>query len=86
MEKIDIKLLKADLLENGMSSDIFPQYINTKGLSNIKYKSIKENDRESSPATINLLKNDGGNRIIYLPNPISYQQCITEIFKNEDQR
>ena len=78
------KKLKVDLLENGMINEVFPKYINTNGLSKIKFGSIKNNgNKGSSPATINLLKNDGNNRIISIPNPVSYFQLVNDIFEKE---
>ena len=84
MEELNVDLLKKDLLENGMVSEVLPSYFNTNGLSKISFKELVKKDRDCSPITFRLLKKDGGTRMMYLPNPIVYQQCINIIFKNKD--
>ena len=84
MDKNYIKSLKKDLLENGLVSEALPEYLNSKGLSNISFKELTKSNRDSSPMTINLSKKDGGNRTIYLPNPVSYQQCVNTVFKDKN--
>lgn len=83
MKEENLKLLKGDLLENGMVSEVLPEYINTNGLSNIKFRGVSKKIGASA-MTVNLLKNDGGNRVICLPNPILYQQCIETIFNKKE--
>lgn len=84
MDNQYLKQVKTDLLENGMVAEVLPQYINTNEISKVKFKELNKSNRSSSPITINLLKNDGGNRVISLPNPVSYQQLIVTIFKKPD--
>ena len=42
MKEENLKLLKSDLLENGMVSEVLPEYINTNGLSNIKFRGVSK--------------------------------------------
>lgn len=82
MDKNYAELLENDLLEYGMVSDVFPKYFNSNGLSRIKFRKMAETKCATSPMGINLLKPDGNNRVISLPNPISYQQCVRIIFED----
>lgn len=78
-----VELLKKDLLEKGMISENLPDFINTNGISKIKFKELKKSGKYSSPITINIMKDDGGDRIISLPNPVSYQQLVKTMFSSE---
>lgn len=70
MNKEEIKALKRDLIDYGMVSEIFPEYISTEGLSRIT-KKVNKINKESIPLKIYVPKDDGGLRNIYLPNPVS---------------
>jgi hypothetical protein len=83
MNKDEIKALKMDLLDYGMVSEIFPEYISTEGLSKIT-KKVDTINKESIPLKIYIPKDDGGIRNIYLPNPVSYINLVNTLF-NENK-
>ena len=81
MNKNQIKALKLDLLDYGMVSEIFPEYISTAGLSKI-IKKVDKINKESIPLKIYIPKDDGGLRNIYLPNPVSYINLVNTLFND----
>lgn len=82
-DKINSKILYDELLKIGMVYENLPVYINTRDLDNKFVESIKSNIKGSSPITIKMRKRDGGNRIISIPNPVSYQILVRHIFSNK---
>lgn len=79
--KYDFNELKIDLLEHGMVSEHFPFFINSKGISNIHFNHKEEH---SVPCEIFMKKDSGGDRVISLPNPVSYQILVNHIFSDPD--
>lgn len=72
MQKKQKQLLKNDLLDNGMVAEVFPKYITTVGISKLCIIPKLSITKDTEPSTINLPKNDGNIRQIYLPNPVAY--------------
>lgn len=84
IRKSDIKKLKNDLLDYGLISETFPKYISSSGISKFNFTRPPSIDTSSSPSFINLPKEDGGQRQIYIPNPVSYRNLINSMFSNAD--
>lgn len=76
MQKEQKKLLKEDLLDNGMVAEVLPKYITTMGISQLCIIPKLSISKDTEPATINLPKTDGNVRQIYLPNPVAYIEAV----------